>query len=319
MQEDRNWPANAPSGIFKSDFNIWSQYFELTELLKVSESCAFYETKPDILDWLTIEKSHIQILDEAVVIEEEFRKNLCSTTSSNSLGMIVPNQVYPIHGMSMCKSVTAELFIPQTKEAYYQMVKRTDPKVLEKCPYVILPFTQQGIGNWIDQDGKSFPTELKWLASEPNGGILQKCTITSPMIYEYEAADVACESFSLACPICKWKQTPVFLLKGLCANFDIEYRYVLEIGDTFNEMLIFKGFNGLFILFDKDINRWIVSRTTNTKDAKSMIAMQVDKQNSPIGLRDWKMMDDDCQGVMPLKVSSVCIFRSIQKCYKCFN
>ena len=112
------------------------------------------------------------------------------------------------------------------------------------------------------------------------------------------------------------KQNPILLLKGLCPNSDIEYRYVLQIGETHNDMLIFKGFNNLYILYEKYLNRWVISKTINTTDAKNIIAKQEVKQATPIGLNNWKVFDDDCPGIVPLKMTSVSCLLKIGYWYK---
>ena len=204
-----------------------------------------------------------------------------------------------------------------TKVVFNLIFNETEYSVIKKCHYIILPFFLTLDGKWLDKDGNGRPEELMWQISEPNGGGLQKCTITDPLRYEYRIVDAFCKgSIAFACPMCKWKQNPILLLKGLCPNSDIEYRYVLQIGETHNDMLIFKGFNNLYILYEKYLNRWVISKTINTTDAKNIIAKQEVKQATPIGLNNWKVFDDDCPGIVPLKMTSVSCLLKIGYWYK---
>ena len=143
----------------------------------------------------------------------------------------------------------------------------------KKCHYIILPFFLTLDGKWLDKDGNGRPEELLWQISEPNGGGLQKCTITDPLRYGYRIVDAFCKgSIAFACPMCKWKQNPILLLKGLCPNSDIEYRYVLQIGETHNDMLIFKGFNNLYILFSQVIEH--IEHNLRRKSSKNVDIFQ---------------------------------------------
>ena len=225
---------------------------------------------------------------------------LCGSTSANEYGMIVPNLQETGEGQTFCKTLSGEMFVPKTEIAFQQLLNETYPDVLEKCLYPSVPYTLNGDRKWVDQNGNSKPNELKWVPSEPNGGGLQNCMVLN---HDYAAYDVFCDY--PACPLCKWTQNPVLLLKGLCEDVDIEYRYVLEIGVTHNSMLVFKGFNALYILFDVTSDCWLLSKTLNTSDTVNIIGTQVSENPTPIGLQNWKMMDKHCNGVMSLKMSSV--------------
>ena len=91
----------------------------------------------------------------------------------------------------------------------------------------------------------------------------------------------------------------------MCPKSSVEYRYVLEIGQSNNEMLVFKGFNELFLVFNKVKMKWMISKEINSSNAENIIGMQMEKSETPIGLQDWNMMSEDCNGVKPLKLTSV--------------
>ena len=191
--------------------------------------------------------------------------------------------------------------------SFYELINKTSPQIFNKCQYLLLPYFYKN-GSWIDQDGNGFFEELKWLESEPNGGGLQKCTITNPKSHDYKVADAFCESLVTACPICKWTQNPTLLLKGLqrCSNLDIEYRFVLEVGQMHNDMLLFKGFdNRHYILYENGMKKWVLTKGKDTSIMENIIGYQVDRHETPIGLHDWKMTKDDCTDTFPLKMTSV--------------
>ena len=230
----------------------------------------------------------------------------------------------PRGGEFLCQTLNAEMYLPLTKKNFYVMLNGTDSNVLAKCPLFYTPFQLNEDEKWVDRKGKAKPSTLPWSPSEPNGAGLQRCTHIRPD--NYAIYDIFCESSAAGCPICKFTEKPVLLLKGiddymhhqkscyfqfhyffkgLCPKSSVEYRYVLEIGQSTNEMLVFKGFNELFLVFNKDMSKWMISKQINSSSADDIIGMQVEKSATPIGLQEWNMMSEDCNGVKPLKLTSV--------------
>ena len=244
----------------------------------------------------------IEARTNSIRIEEESESELCGSGGTNYFTMIVPNRVSPKGGEFLCKTLNAEMYIQRTELKYHQMINKTDEFVLQKCPILFSPLRMNARNEWVDQNGRQKPQALNWSPSEPNGGGLQRCT--DMRTENYAIYDVFCKSSGSGCAICKWTEKPVLLLKGLCPNADVEYRFVLEIGDTHNQMLVFKGFNGLFIIYYKGLDRWVLSRSMNATE-NNLVGHQVSKQPTPIGLQDWNIEDEDCKGVMPLKMTSV--------------
>ena len=290
------WFTNPPNGLFKSDFNIWSRVFSTEDLIEQSQSCGKRTVRPDVLDWSRITEADIQTVSPNILLERKDSQCGSAGTGRSSAGiaMIVPNRVSPKGGEFLCETLNAEMYIQETKREYYGMLNITDSSVLQKCPILFSPLRMNERNEWVDQNGKSKPRELDWSPSEPNGGGLQRCT--DMRTENYAIYDVFCKSSGSGCAICKWTDKPVMLLKGLCSNAAIEYRFVLEIGDTHNRMLVFKGFNSLFVIYDKVLDRWVLSKSMDNSSSSDamLVGHQVNKQPTPIGLQEWNMMDEDC-------------------------
>ena len=153
------------------------------------------------------------------------------------------------------------------------------------------------------------PNNLEWSENEPNGYDLQKCAIMRP---DYTISDRFC--YSIGCPICKWNTNPTFILKGLCSDSNIEHRYVLRTGKTFNGMILFYGFTKHFyIVFDEYKKMWVllqslkhVSETLESDSFQNNITIGTSGSSElPIGLHSWNFEHGKCNQTIQLKLTSV--------------
>ena len=104
--------------LVKSDFNIWSNYLSLEQLLKESQTCGSHEIKPDILDWSNVTANMIIIENKNALIDETMNNDLCRLSSSGELAMIVPNDVNPKKAQFLCEGLNANMFVPKTKTRF---------------------------------------------------------------------------------------------------------------------------------------------------------------------------------------------------------
>ena len=249
-----------------------------------------------------IKKNMINIRNNNALVQEESLDDFCGSSSDNRFTMIMPNKPNPANAQLQCNILNAELYIQRTEVEYRQMLKDTNPSLIKKCPLLILPYFLNNNGKWLDQDGNSIPNDMRWGSSEPNGGGLQKCSVTKTSTYELH--DIFCDLSGTGCFVCMWTQKPVLLLKGMCLDAKIEYRFILEIGETYNDNLVFKGFNSLFMIYYKDLDTWTLSKSMKS-NGNEIIASQVSKQPTPLGLHEWNFQHDGCKGIRWLKMSSV--------------
>ena len=74
-----------------------------------------------------------------------------------------------------------------------------------------------------------------WNSRSPYGEGLFDCTGFHPNTCKYYASTC----ISKTCFICVWKNTPVFTLRGLCTNTQIDKQFVLLPEKTFDRNVFF--------------------------------------------------------------------------------
>ena len=169
------------------------------------------ERHPIDLTSLKITENKFDIKNPNIKISRA-NTGLCGTGSNKYFSMVVPNRVTPRGGEFLCQTLNAEMYLPLTKKNFYEMLNGTDSNVLAKCPLFYTPFQLNEDEKWVDRKGKAKPSTLPWSTSEPNGAGLQRCTHIRPD--NYAIYDIFCESSAAGCPICKFTEKPVLLLKG---------------------------------------------------------------------------------------------------------
>ena len=181
---------------------------------------------------------------------------------------------------------------------------------------MISPIKKNGSGNLIDQiSNKTVHLDGdRWKPGQPNGLDLQQCILFDASTGEFD--DESC-SFK-RCFICKWLREPVFFLRGLCKNSEIDEKYVLLPDVTYDDNLFFLGFGDYNILYCKAMNSWLIVKDQmddlikpdGTKEPSNIIgAFQPKKYGNqlPIGKHKWNITTAECDGMVPLKLTAVCL------------
>ena len=185
---------------------------------------------------------------------------------------------------------------------------------------MISPIKKNGSGNLIDQiSNKTVHLDHDmWESGQPNGLNLQQCIHFDASTGEFDD-----ESCSLKrCFICKWLREPVFILRGLCKTSEIDEKYVLLPDVTYDDNLFFLGFGNYNILYCKAMNSWLIVKDQmddlikpdGTKEPSNIIgAFQPEKFGNqlPIGRHTWNLTTAECNGMVPLKLTGVCLENQI--------
>ena len=153
-----------------------------------------------------------------------------------------------------------------------------------------------------------------WDSRSPNGEDLEKCTGFNGKDSKY--FDTPCKSKT--CFICAWKNSPLFTLRGLCTNTDIEKEFVLLPEKTFGANVFFFGIRKDNILFNQETSSWLIVKnktkeifkpggiSTNSLDVVG--TFKPDQSNPhllPVGTHFWNLTEN-CNQVLQLKLTHVC-------------
>ena len=116
------------------------------------------------------------------------------------------------------------------------------------------PIRRSSNESWINQNNNRIvDMEHLWAHREPNGGDLQKCSGFYSNDCKYY--DDLCKSKT--CFICAWKDAPVFTLRGLCTNTQVDEQFVLLPEKSFGGNLFFFGIGYTNILFNQETRSWL--------------------------------------------------------------
>ena len=194
-----------------------------------------------------------------------------------------------------------------------------DPKCNESFSpsFMIAPINRAQNGTWIDMNtNKLVDMNPLWKTGQPNGREFQKCAG-----YELQTS----KFFDMDCPVkscfvCIWEDEPLFHLKGLCKDSQIDNAYVLLPNWTYDDNFVFSGFDTTNIIFSKVDNSWLIvddSLAEIQRAVESNLAYKLkivgkfepDKfsYQLPIGLKHWELTDKDCLTNVTLKLTVVSI------------
>ena len=151
-----------------------------------------------------------------------------------------------------------------------------------------------------------------WLLGQPNGQEMQQCIQFFASTGEFN--DESCSYKT--CFICEWVREPVFVLKGLCKTIEVDEKFVLLPDVTYDDNLFFFGFGTHNIIYNMDMNSWLIVADLMDdlikpegmlKPSKIIGAFQPDKFSNqmPIGRHVWNLTTATCNGMVPLKLTSV--------------
>ena len=185
---------------------------------------------------------------------------------------------------------------------------------------MMAPINRTQNGKWMDMyTNKLVDMNPFWKTGQPNGRELQKCA----------GYDLQTSKFlDLDCPlkfcfVCIWEDEPLFHLKGLCKNSQIDTAYVLLPNWTYDDNFVFSGFDSTNIIFSNVNDSWLIVNDTLAEIQKAVESnlaykpkilgkFEPDKFSNqlPIGLKLWELTDEDCRKNVSLKLTVV----SIQLC-----
>ena len=287
-----------------SELNIWNYTMSIEELQNLTTPCNEFQQQPTILNWNTITKNQISFsnIGAAKFVSED--NSMCNLANQAKFKLYVA--LFDSEGAKhICKIMNAEMYIPKNNDEYKKIMDDSSKganikKIQDQCiDNIILPIYQNDEGEFEYHDRKQLPNQLKWMERQPNGGLYQRCVKMNSKLAIY---DSFCHS--KACPICIWTENTVFVLKGLCPQSMIEYRYVLRAQTFYRGMLVFHGFKGdYFITYNTNLLTWSIvkhlnmhnqSEPINNDNVIGVLTSQYDG-NTPVGLQTWKLNDGICK------------------------
>ena len=155
--------------------------------------------------------------------------------------------------------------------------------------------------------------EHLWDSRSPNGGGLEKCTGFNGNDCKY--FDYHCESKT--CFICAWKENPVFNLRGLCTNTQIDEQFVLLPEKTFGGNIFFFGIGKTNIIFNPETGSWLIVMNKAkeifkpgglSSDSLDVVGTfkpdRSDANHLPVGTHFWNLTEN-CNKVLQLKLTQV--------------
>ena len=183
------------------------------------------------------------------------------------------------------------------------------------CVFFIAPMRRSSNGAWIDQSNSEIvDMEHLWDSRSPYGGDLKDCTGYNANDFKY--FDMPCKS--KACFICAYKDNPVFKLRGLCSNTQVDKQFVLLPEKTFGGRVFFFGIEKNSILFNQETSSWLIVKNKAEEifkpggistDALDIVGtFKPDRSNPhllPVGTHFWNLTEN-CNQVLQLKLTQVC-------------
>ena len=190
-----------------------------------------------------------------------------------------------------------------------------DPKCNESFSpsFMIAPINRAQNGTWIDMNtNKLVDMNPLWKTGQPNGREFQNCTGYDLQTSKFLDLDCPLKN----CFVCFWKDEPLFHLKGLCKDSQIDMSYVLLPNWTYDDNFVFSGFDTTNIIFSKVNDAWLIvdnKLAEMQKEVDSNLTIlgkfEPDKFSNqlPIGLKLWELTDEDCRKNVSLKLTVVSI------------
>ena len=176
------------------------------------------------------------------------------------------------------------------------------------------PIRKSTNGSWINQNNNGIvEMDHLWDSQSPNGGDLEKCTGFNGIDSKY--FDTPCKSKT--CSICAWKDNPLFTLRGLCSNTQVDEQFVLLPEKTFGGNVFFFGIRKNNILFNQERSSWEIVKNSFKElfkpggistDSLDVVGTyqndQSDALHLPVGTHFWNLTDN-CNKVLQLKLTHV--------------
>ena len=317
---------------FLSELNIWSKSLSIIQMVKITRNCKKVDPIPDVLNWSELPKS---IIRGSTFIEN--LENICPQSNSTApIYKIMPYLHDQDNAIYACKILNGELVFPNSLDelqTWKSKLGRMKCKinVSNNFPLITLifsvvtvseypchsftaPIRKSSNGSWINQiDNRIVDMEHLWNSRSPYGGNLFDCTGFHANDCKYYAT--TCKS--KRCFICAWKNSPLFTLRGLCANTQVDEQFVLLPEKTFGGNVFFFGVGKGNILFNQETSSWIIVKNKAEEifkpggisaDSLDVIGTyQHDWSHDihlPVGAHFWNLTEN-CNKVLQLKLTQV--------------
>ena len=187
----------------------------------------------------------------------------------------------------------------------------------EEGSMMLAPINRMENEKWIDMNtNKLVDMNPFWKTGQPNGRELQKCAAYNLQTSKFWDIDCPLKY----CFVCIWEDEPLFHLKGLCKNSQIDIAYVLLPNWTYDDNFVFSGFDSTNIIFSNVNDSWLIVKDTLAEIQKAVESnlaykpkilgkFEPDKFSNqlPIGLKLWELTDEDCRKNVSLKLTVVSI------------
>ena len=231
-------------------FNIWSYILNDTDIKDMS-TCQTWG-KGNMVSW---EKGDIQRHNVSF-------KSLLSTKSLCTLEkkyFIIPKKVLYSNAHDQCVVHGGKLVVPRSEEESGEILnivnkhkKQCDShskKHDELGPSVWIAATKFE-GKWYEVGSDNTPSNIlnysNWEYPSLEGN--KKCALLlSNGLWKQGGHEC---NYGALCAVCSITDTPVFTLKGICIDGDIDYNYYMKLGDK-HEIKFFEGYKLNNIIFNE--------------------------------------------------------------------
>lgn len=167
-------------------------------------------------------------------------------------------------------------------------------------------------GSWVDlYTNEAVQTDGMWRSGQPNGEDLEECL--SYDAYTGEFVDRACSNEEVLCFTCVWTKEPMYSLRGLCSNANVDTNFNLVPHLTYDKNIFFLGFVRSSILFSNEMKSWLIVEdkqkelflSNATKPTNIIGVYTPDRSGNqlPIGMHSWNITG--CQDQLMLKLTPV--------------
>lgn len=268
-----------------SDYNIWDYALSEEEMIQWT-SCKLPNLKGNVVDWNTAVWNTDYI--ESYDIENE--ASLCDALD---LGPTLFHEKFDAQTfLGICNKVNGDIFVIKdniTKDLGSDLVFNNSNcinKDNENTAIWAGWSDQLNEGEFVSMNNPKikFNFTEAWRYSEPNGDIGENCVLLeNGYLNDYDCN-------KKQCGICDIKETPTFVMRGLCpeTRFDYHYSWTGQLstsGDKYN----FSGFSNSHLYWDQNSTQWILKRDYMPD------TYAVTNGSYPFGTQKWHFINDTCQ------------------------
>ena len=302
-----------------SELNIWSYVLAdnmISRLGKCEESA-----KGDIVAW---DKENFNI-NKAIAKEGYILKSFCDKRQRY---IIFPQKKLFVEAKTTCEIHGGKLALPKSENEHNIVIN-----LAEKYRHNCIDQTEPAVTKWLWLGAKK--VNQKWHEIESNGSVGdvlrytrwgskasyrdKDCSYVQSDGLWKDGKDNTCAREKL-CTVCDVMNTPVFTLKGLCDQTNMDWNYYLSLDES-NKLSFFEGYKLTNLVFDEE-NWQNLMKEKVEQDFKAKLPA-VSPTYSPLGRHEWLVTDPNC-GVIDQKINltlSTCDFSREFTCYsgKCVD